>query len=539
MKRKILALLLAMAMTLSFSTVALAEESGADTQGGSSYFSGVLSIGGISGITMTNGGDIIVADSYFKILWEIGEEGILPFAGIPNTYNLYGEPTGGYNDSAATASLFAYPWGIIPYMNGFAVSDTDNNVVRYATKKNVKTFVGSGEQGLINETGTKAKFNRPTGIAADEQGNLYIADTGNNVIRRMSKNGVVTTFAGSKEGCADGDVRKAAFREPTGLFYKSGVLYVCDSGNHRICKIENNTVTTVAGGFAQSGSEEFYAGGYVNGNLKNAKFSNPQGIAVNANGEIYVADTGNSAVRKIKNGMVSTILSADAFGGDTYPVSPRALYISGETLYVGDVFAKSIFTVSIGEKPLPFTDIPTVSRYREAVVFLYGNNLLSASAETEFKPFNAVTRASFVLTVSKLAQKIKTDEIIKGTAAFNDVLENDEYYNAVSWAVDNGYVSGVGYGSFAPSANITHEQAICILYRFAKSKGIEGEWEKGAVLEYPDHKAMSEWAKEAMDWAAANRINITDNLGNLAAGRAITRGEAAKIILNFWNSTIK
>ncbi|MEA4816250.1 MAG: S-layer homology domain-containing protein [Lachnospiraceae bacterium] len=538
MKKKILALFLMVTMILSSGANVFADTNSSSEED-APFFTGVLNIGGASGIAMTKSGDIVVSDVYYKILWSINEKGILPFVGTMNTDDIYGQTFGGYNDSVAEKALFASPWGIVPYLSGFAVSDTENNVIRYATKSSVKTFVGSGEAGFKNEFGIKAVFNGPTGLASDEKGNLYIADTGNNVIRKMDKSGTVTTFAGTKEGCTDGDVKKAAFREPTGLYYKDDVLYVCDSGNHRICKIENGKVTTISGGFAKANSVEFYSGDYVNGNVSAAKFSNPQGITVDDEGTIYVADTGNSAVRKIKSGIVSTVISANPLGGDIYPISPRGLYISGETLYVCDAFAKSIFTVSLKAEKLPFTDIVTGSRYREAVVFVYSNGLLSGVSETKFEPFSDVTRADFIMALASLFQKIRPNEIIQGTSEFEDVPKDSKYYNAVAWAVDNGYASGVDSKHFAPSEPVTHEQAISMLYRLAKESNFSSEWEKGGILEYPDYAYVSSWAKDAMDWAVGNNINITDNLGNLDAKDPITRGEAAKILLYFWDAFIK
>ena len=185
-------------------------------------------------------------------------------------------------------------------------------------------------------------FDTPTGLAVDDDGTVYIADTGNNVIRAMDSDGNVTTYAGGEEGCTLGTLKQVRFSQPTGLYYADGVLYVADSGNHRIVAIENGMVTLVAG--AQLTGDAAVEGDYLDGKAEEARFANPQGIAVDDAGAVYVADTGNSAVRVIRDGFVVTLISGEA---DIRCVSPRGLLVQGDTLLVGDVFTNTLTSYDV------------------------------------------------------------------------------------------------------------------------------------------------------------------------------------------------
>ncbi|NCD69651.1 NHL repeat-containing protein [Mucilaginibacter agri] len=171
------------------------------------------------------------------------------------------------------------------------------------TSATVSTFVGSATGGLVNGTGTAAQLYNPLGIATDAQGNIYVADQFNHVIRKITTAGVVSTFCGSGvNGHADGPAATAAFSSPNALTVdKSGNVFVTDQVSNLVIKITpDGTATTVAG---------IGAPGYANSSspLK-AAFNNPKGIAVDATGNIYIADSGNNRIRKIgTDGVVSTL----------------------------------------------------------------------------------------------------------------------------------------------------------------------------------------------------------------------------------------
>jgi sugar lactone lactonase YvrE len=184
--------------------------------------------------------------------------------------------------------------------------DSDANIT--LENSTVTTLAGSGTDGFADGPGATASFWQPQGVATDAAGNVYVADTRNNRIRRVSPAGAVTTVAGSGEGYADGIGSGARFSSPIGVAVgRDGTIYVTDSGNHRIRTIApNGAVTTLAG----SGRE-----GFADGTGTGAEFKHPTGIAVDGAGIVYVADTGNRRVRRITpEGDVSTLAGSGIQG---------------------------------------------------------------------------------------------------------------------------------------------------------------------------------------------------------------------------------
>ena len=285
-----------------------------------------------SGIVKDSSGRMYMADRSYHVLRRRNENG--------NFVVLAGkEGESGYRDGSAKNALFNSPWDTAAYQKGWAISDTENHVIRYYNGTKVTTLAGAGKIGYKNATGKKAAFNRPTGLAVGKNGELYIADTGNNIIRVMDQKGKVTVYAGSKKGCADGKLKNARFCEPTGLCYYKGVLYVADSGNHRICKIENGKVTTMAG--SSKGIE-----GDAVGSAAKARFSNPQEILLYKD-VMYISDTGNGSVKKLSKGKVSTVVEAFSMDDQKDPAEPCGLAIKGSYLYVGDLFVENLLKIKI------------------------------------------------------------------------------------------------------------------------------------------------------------------------------------------------
>ena len=158
---------------------------------------------------------------------------------------------------------------------------------------NVTTLAGSGSAAFANGMGLAASFDHPTGVAVDSYGTVFVSDTRNILIRKISSSGSVTTVAGSgSQGFADGMGLAASFNNPTGVAVdKNGMVFVADYKNHRIRKISPlGNVTTLAG----NGSNAF-----ADGVGLAAFFNCPYGVAVDSNGSIYVGDEGNSKIRKI------------------------------------------------------------------------------------------------------------------------------------------------------------------------------------------------------------------------------------------------
>jgi sugar lactone lactonase YvrE len=175
------------------------------------------------------------------------------------------------------------------------VADYTGHKIRKITPAGVvTTLAGSGAQGAVDGTGTAASFSWPQGLAVDSSGNVYVADSGNNRIRKITPDGVVTTLAGNGTTTfADGTGTNATFRSPNAIAFDSvGNIFVSEAIGHRIRKITpSGIVTTLAG----SGTATF-----ADGTGTNASIWFPFGVAVDSGGIVYVGDQGNKRIRKIQ-----------------------------------------------------------------------------------------------------------------------------------------------------------------------------------------------------------------------------------------------
>ena len=220
-------------------------------------------------------------------------------------YNSGGTTVTTDTSKADSSATFNAPTALAVDASGnIYVADYGNNLIREISANGVvTTLAGSGVQGAINTKATNAAFNGPTGLCLDANGNLYIADNNNNQIRMISA-GNVTTVAGSDSiGAVDGIGPKAYFFGPMGVVCDAGGnLFVTDAGNNLIRKVVPSTgqVSTVAGNINP---------GFSNGALLSARFNSPGGIAIDGSGNLYVADLLNNMIREINLGsqQVTTI----------------------------------------------------------------------------------------------------------------------------------------------------------------------------------------------------------------------------------------
>ena len=199
------------------------------------------------------------------------------------------------------------------------ICDTANNRVRKVSKGIITTFAGTGAAGFSGDggTATAAQLNAPAGVAVDNAGNVYIADSMNNRIREVS-NGIITTFAGNGKGGFSGDGGPPAaawLNAPLSVAVDaSGNVYIGDSGNVRVREVAGGVIFTIAG----TGTQGFSGDG---GNAASAQLGAFPAVAVDVSGNVYIADFGNTLVRKITAGVITTIAGtgASAFGGDGGP----------------------------------------------------------------------------------------------------------------------------------------------------------------------------------------------------------------------------
>jgi hypothetical protein len=296
-----------------------------------------------SAVALDGAGNVYVIDTSNQTVRKISLNGsVSTLAGSPGAV--------GRTDGAGTAAKFFYPGGIAVTGAGTVyVADTGNHTLRVVTSAGVVTTLAgaTGLPGIADGVGGEALFSYPYGITMDASGNLYIADHDNNTIRRMNTAGGVTTLAGAAKisGSADGVGGAARFNGPAGVAVDgSGNIYVADAGNTSIRKVTaNGTVTTFAGVSGVAGSADGVGAG--------ARFNAPQGLAVDAAGNVYVADTNNSTVRKITPAGVVTTLAgvagqtgtADGPGGSARFNGPYAVAVDASgNVYVADFFNATI-----------------------------------------------------------------------------------------------------------------------------------------------------------------------------------------------------
>ncbi len=228
-----------------------------------------------------------------------------------NAKKLAGNGTASFSNGVGTGATFNSAWGIAAGAgNLLFIGDTGNHRIRVATVSgNVSTLAGRGIAAYLDSTGTAARFNEPRGLAVHPtSGEVYCADTLNSRIRRITLAGVVTTFAGNGAPTwLDGPATSSSFFYPISLAFDSaGVLYVADTQNMRIRRISTaGIVSTIAG----NGSIAF-----ANGVGTSATFSQPGGVAVAANLNIFVGDTFNRMIRMIDPLGVVTSFAGSSIG---------------------------------------------------------------------------------------------------------------------------------------------------------------------------------------------------------------------------------
>lgn len=233
-------------------------------------------------------------------------------ASQPNMTILAGSSQG-YLDGPALSAKFSGGGGLVQDSSGNIYVADGNRVIRkIAPDGTVSTLAGlAGAGSQWDGTGTGAGFNGPTGIALDDSGNLYVTDM--TLIRKVTPAGVVTTIAGSRGtyGSQDGTGSYGLFMNPNGIALDSaGNIYVADTDNNSIRKVtQSGVVTTLAG------SLSYWSWGAVDDTGSAARFHSPHGLAIDSAGNLYVADTGNNSIRKVTpGGVVTTILSGAAVG---------------------------------------------------------------------------------------------------------------------------------------------------------------------------------------------------------------------------------
>ncbi len=255
-------------------------------------------------VTIDVHGNVYVADFRNHRIRKITPEG--------KVSTLAGSGVEGFADGQGAEASFSYPVGVAVDHEGHVyVADHSNHRIRKITPTGkVTTMAGSGNAAFEDGMGVQSSFRYPVGVAVDHEGHVYVADHSNHRIRKIMPTGKVTTMAGSGNAAfEDGMGVQSSFRYPVGVAVDhEGHVYVADNGNHRIRKITpTGKVTTMAG----SGSAAFEDGMGVQ-----SSFSNPAGMAVDHQGHVYVADNSNDRIRKITPAGEVTTLAGSGESGD-------------------------------------------------------------------------------------------------------------------------------------------------------------------------------------------------------------------------------
>lgn len=312
---------------------------------------------GPTGIILDSSGNLIIADSVNNLIRKMTAAGVVStLAGTPMDNDTHPINVGIADGTGAAASfhmgepilgdsdptLGSATLGIDSAGNVYFADTQSNTIRRISATGTVVTIAGTANSyGSADGTGSAATFLSPAGVAVDASGNIYVADAGNHTIRKITPGFAVSTFAGVARGYGsdDGIGNAARFYAPGGVAIDSaGNLYVTDSGNHTIRKITAaGVVTTLAGTVGKSG--------LADGAGSQARFSNPNGLTVDASGNVYVADTGNNVIRKITpGGTVFTVAgipgpsgSADGTGTAVRFNQPYSITVDASgNLYIAD-----------------------------------------------------------------------------------------------------------------------------------------------------------------------------------------------------------
>jgi len=293
-------------------------------------------------------GNLFIADSQNHVIRKIGTNGLVStFAGQA------GMP--GSGGGSGSQAQFDTPSGIAVAHNGdFYVSDTGNHMVRRITSAGVVSPIAglAGQSGFTNGLRTAARFNSPLGITVAGEGTIFVADSGNHLIRAIAPDGNVTSVAGRAEnwGSQDGAGDSARFNGPVGMALDAqGDLFVSDSNNHTIRKITRTGIVTTWAGMPG-------VDGFTNGDRLQARFSKPAELAFDKHGNLFVADSFNHLIRKIsRDGKVSTVTgvagidgSADGSNGQARLFNPYGLAICPDgSLVVTDAYNELVRMVLV------------------------------------------------------------------------------------------------------------------------------------------------------------------------------------------------
>jgi uncharacterized protein (TIGR03437 family) len=310
------------------------------------------------GIAVDSAGSLYAADSLNNRIRKVAN-GVITTAAGNGTQGF-----GGDNGPAPSAQLFDPAGAAVDSVGSLYIADTFNNRIRKVSGGVITTVAGNGTYGFSGDNGsaTSAQLAYPTGVAVGPAGGLYIADSRNDRIRMVS-NGVITTVAGggAQDFSVAGPATSAQLNSPWAIAVNAGGdLYISDSGNHVIRKVSNGVIVTVAG----TGTPGF---GGDDGPATSAELWYPNGVAVDSAGSLFIADSANNRIRKVSNGAIVTVAGNGAYGfsGDGGPATGASLVPEGVAVdsagnvYVADSVNDRIRILTPTGSPCAYSVSPT------------------------------------------------------------------------------------------------------------------------------------------------------------------------------------
>ncbi len=399
---------------------------------------------------------------------------VMSWPASSQTYTIYtvaGNGVGGYNgdNGPATSAQLYHPVGVAVDSGGnLYIADYNNSRIRKVSNGVITTVAGNGTLGYSGDNGpaASAQLSSPQGVAVDSAGNLYIADVGNNRIRNVA-NGVITTVAGTGPtypgGGFSGDggpATSAQLYGPVGVAVDSaGNLYIADLYNNRIRNVANGVITTVAGSATLD-----YSGD--NGPATSAGLSGPQGVAVDSAGNLYIADYNDSRIRKVANGVITTVAGngKPGYGGDNGSATSAGLYFpngvavdTAGNLYIADSNTQRIRKVANGV-------ITTVAG--NGTVGYSGDNGPATSAQLYYPMGVAVDSAGNIYIADDYNSRIRIltpcaysvgPTVLQAPASGGTLTVGIQTTASCPWTVSSlpGWITVSGAASGAGSATVT------------------------------------------------------------------------------------
>ncbi|MBD2846062.1 copper amine oxidase [Paenibacillus sp. IB182496] len=436
-------------------------------------------------------GGLLVSDTGNQRLRVVREAQTRLLAGAHYAIGDSGQLAGAFADGTGAEAFFSTPTGIALRDDGTVlVADADNHAIRaVAPDGTVRTVAGDGLIGNEDGKTAEARFYYPTDVAIAPDGAIYVADTLNHTIRRIS-DGRVTTIGQHSDRVtqlvpgyaepigdyADGPLEQALFNEPSGLALDSkGNLYVSDTGNQRIRYIDfaAGTVSTVAGtAGAYEALSPYAEGGYADGPAAQARFQAPRGIVALEDGALLIADSGNHAIRLLSEGEVRTIAGTPGDAGSADGVASAAGFDRpvdvalgpDGVIYVADLGNNRIRTIA------PYA-YPAALQREDEVQLLYGADRL----ETDTAP--VIAKGTTFVPVRVIAERLGyTVEYRDGEAV---VTKGGRTYTLRQGSTRVAIVDASGIAAQAEllAAPVMRNNRMLLPVRFfAEEAGLDVQW---------------------------------------------------------------